>query len=100
MTILHLDFESYSRVDLKSAGLANYAADPSTGVHCLAYAFGEEPVQIWTPTNRMTASEIRISEHLREGGKVYAHNAAFELAITTHPMMIPMLMRTSTRIIS
>ena len=47
MTILHVDFETFSRVDLKAKGLDVYARDLSTGVHCMAYAFDEQPVQLW-----------------------------------------------------
>jgi len=91
MTILHIDFESYSACDLKTAGLANYAADPSTGVHCLAYAFDDEPVQVmdshcfWTPFN--DDIHARVIEHVEAGGLVYAHNVAFELAIWNSVMV-------------
>lgn len=35
MRALHIDLETFSRIDLKKAGLDNYAKDPSTGVHCM-----------------------------------------------------------------
>lgn len=81
MSILHIDFESFSACELKDQGLDNYAKHPSTGVHCMAYAFDDEPVQIYIPTDRITATEVRIREHVRSGGLVYAHNAAFEIAL-------------------
>ena len=31
-----IDYETFSQIDLKKAGLHNYASDPSTGVHCLS----------------------------------------------------------------
>lgn len=85
MTKLHCDFETYSAIDLKAQGLDVYARDLSTGVHCMAYAFDDEPVGIVGGSEpnfeRMTASRLRIEKHVRSGGLVYAHNAPFEWAI-------------------
>lgn len=77
MTTLHIDFETYSACELKDAGLDNYASDPTTGVHCMAWCFDDEPVQVWA------AGQIipPVVDHVRNGGEVVAHNAAFELAI-------------------
>lgn len=82
MTTLHIDFETYSAADLPACGLNNYASDPTTGVHCIGWCFDDEQVELvgsasqWWP-------EIpdRIAAHVRAGGTVVAHNAAFELAI-------------------
>lgn len=79
MSILHLDLETFSRCDLKAEGLARYAEDPSTGVHCAAYAFDDEPVGIWTEGQPCPG---QITAHVEAGGTVYAHNAAFEIALT------------------
>ena len=46
---LHLDFETFSLVDLTVCGLDNYAKHPSTGVSMLAWALDDEEVQIWLP---------------------------------------------------
>ena len=82
MSILYIDFETFSVCDLKVRGLDNYAHDPSTGIHCLAYAFGEEPVELWYPgINPMPMSFFRVLEHIGADGTVMAHNVAFELAI-------------------
>lgn len=82
MAILHLDFESFSACELRERGLHNYAADPTTGVHCMAFAFDDEPVDIWAPS---TKCGVWLTEdffdHIRAGGLVYAHNAAFELQV-------------------
>ena len=86
MTILHIDFETASRVDLKACGLDVYARDPSTHVHCMAYAFDEKPVEIYTTTHSMDPRGVRA--HIEAGGLVYAHNVAFELAIWNH-IMVP-----------
>lgn len=75
---LSIDFETRSACELRDRGLHNYATDPTTGVHCMAFAFDDEPVQICTGRG----TEIgRVFDHVEAGGIVYAHNAAFELAI-------------------
>lgn len=49
MTIAWIDFETRSRCDLLTRGAYNYARDPSTVPLCMAYAFDDEPVRLWTP---------------------------------------------------
>jgi DNA polymerase bacteriophage-type len=82
MTKLHIDFETRSTVDLKKAGLDNYARHPSTEPWCIAYAFDDEPVCLTStidPNKRGMHSKVL--SHIRASSPVYAHNAAFELAI-------------------
>lgn len=82
MTTLHIDFETYSAADLPACGLDNYATDPSTGVHCMAFCFDDEPVQLWFEALADNPWSIQeVSRHIKAGGTVVAHNAAFELAI-------------------
>lgn len=84
MTVLHIDFETFSACELKEAGLDNYARHPTTGVHCMAFAFDDEPVGMWKFGEKNDAGGrggLSLFGHVREGGLVYAHNAAFELAI-------------------
>lgn len=82
MSVCHIDFESYSACDLKAAGLDNYATDPTTGVHCMAWAFDDEPVAVIGPSSRWWPQlPDRVRAHVASGGTVVAHNAAFELAI-------------------
>ena len=76
MTALHIDFETYSACDLKTAGLDNYAKHPTTGVHCMAFAFEGKDVGLWTPSMNVAAILYGLEDFT-----VYAHNAAFELAI-------------------
>lgn len=75
---LHLDWETRSAVDLKTAGLHRYAEDPSTGIWCLAWAFSDGDKGVWKPD---TYFPQRILDHVLNDGKVVAHNAAFERAI-------------------
>ncbi len=75
---LWIDFETYSEVDIRKHGGLQYAIHESTQVICLAYAFDDEPVQLWTPA---TEFPDRIVKHALEYGKIYAHNALFEKRI-------------------
>jgi DNA polymerase bacteriophage-type len=79
MSVLHLDFETRSCVDLRRAGLHVYASDPSTDIWCAAYAFDEEEVQVWLPGQPCPQKVI---DHVEAEGEVWAHNAAFEIQIT------------------
>lgn len=78
MTTLHVDFETRSAADLKKTGVYAYAADPTTDIWCMAYAFGDEPVRVWTPGEEPPAELV---EHVMLGGVLVAHNAAFERVI-------------------
>lgn len=83
--ILHLDDETRSVADLKKVGLSNYATHPTTGLWCAAFAFDDDPVQLWTAEGNTDDAAVRAAhEHIRKGGLVYAHNAAFELKIGRH----------------
>lgn len=77
---LHIDFETRSQADLKVVGLDNYAKHPSTKPWCMGYAFNDGPAHIWAPVNA-TDGVQDVLDHVELGGVVYAHNAAFELAI-------------------
>jgi DNA polymerase len=72
-----IDFETRSFADLKSAGVHVYAADPTTEIICMGFAFDDEPVKIAT-WGRLPQ---RLRDHLASGGMFIAHNAAFELAL-------------------
>lgn len=69
--MIWVDFETKSACDLKSAGVYNYAQSLSTEVLCMAYAYDDGEVQMWTggPLPDFTGHQIR------------AHNAAFERLI-------------------
>jgi DNA polymerase len=84
---LHIDFETRSTVDLKAAGLDNYAKHPTTDVWCMAYAFGDGGVCLWEPKSPQI-SQDNVRDFVAKGGIVVAHNAAFELAIWNQ-IMVP-----------
>jgi DNA polymerase len=72
------DFEAYSEVDLKKAGLHNYATDLSTGVHCLSYGPDPEHVKTWVEGEPFPED---LKAHIEAGGIITAWNAAFEWSI-------------------
>lgn len=106
MTVVHLDVESFSDADLKREGLYRYAANPSTDLLVVCYAFDDGPVLTWIPheTGDLPAPlkhAIRatfptsyrlgatcpddLADHIRSGGQVRAHNAAFERQVLNGP---------------
>jgi DNA polymerase len=82
MTILYLDFETRSHCDLKKHGVYNYAQDATTDVLCMSYAFDDEEVVTWLPTQPFPK---RVRDHK---GLIYAHNAAFERLIFWYVLQI------------
>lgn len=82
MSILWVDFETRSRVDLPSKGAYNYCQDRSTEVLCMAYAFDDEDVQVWMPDEPFPE---RVAKHT---GQIRAHNAAFERLIFWYVLQI------------
>ena len=79
---LWVDFETRSACDLKVAGVYNYAQDNSTSVLCMSYAFGEDEVQTWLPSQPFPEA---VRNHT---GMIYAHNAAFERLIFWYVLQI------------
>jgi DNA polymerase bacteriophage-type len=76
MTI-SIDFESFSRCDLKKCGTSRYAEDPSTEVLCLAWATDPSDVRLWIP-GQPAPHELF---NLMGRHKMRAWNAYFELRI-------------------
>lgn len=73
MSVLYLDFETKSTVDIRAAGADVYARDPSTDIMCMGWAIDDGPVQMWTPGQILPFAHSDFT--------VVAHNAPFELAI-------------------
>ena len=72
---LHYDMESRSVCELKDRGLYVYAADPTTDVWCVAWAFDDGPIELW---RRGEPCPAPVAEHILAGGELAAHNSAFE----------------------
>ena len=72
-TELHVDFETRSRVDIRKAGSARYARDPSTQIIVSAWAIDDEPV-LRAEGFPDALRDLLLDKSLLK----IAHNAAFE----------------------
>jgi DNA polymerase bacteriophage-type len=79
---LWVDFETRSACDLKAAGVYNYAQDISTSVLCMSYAFDDDDVQTWLPSQPFPEQVKNYK------GVIYAHNAAFERLIFWYVLQV------------
>lgn len=80
---LHIDFETRSDVDLQKSGVYRYAESPHTYPWGFAHWFTLDgkpinAVQQWRPG---FADPVDVLNHVRNGGRVVCHNAAFERTI-------------------
>lgn len=89
MRTLSLDFETCSEVDLRKTGVFPYARDPSTQVICMAYAFDNDPVQVWRFDQPFP---VDVLDHVQNYGDVRAWNAQFEHQIWNNTLL-PQLTR-------
>lgn len=80
--MLWLDFETRSTCDLRAKGVYNYAQDASTEVLCMSYAFDDEDVVTWVPSEPFPE---RVRNYT---GQIRAHNAAFERLIFWYVLQI------------
>lgn len=78
MQSMGIDYETFSEIDLKKAGLHNYATHSSTGAHCLSYGPDPQYVKTWVEGEPFPED---LKAHIASGGILTAWNAAFELAI-------------------
>ena len=79
---LWVDFETRSTCDLRSKGVYNYAQDASTDVLCMSYAFDDEEVVTWVPSQPFPE---RVRNYT---GQIRAHNAAFERLVFWYVLQI------------
>lgn len=84
MVRVSIDFETFSECDIRSAGAWAYAIHPSTRVLCMAYAYGDDEVQLWTPEDDLPDFVMNPS-----GYHIHAWNSFFEWVIWTHVLKIP-----------
>lgn len=78
--MLHLDFETRSRIDLKARGLDNYAKSPSTEVLMMAYAFWNDVPRVWFPHEKPLPDDLRLALE-RSEIKKSSYNSEFERTI-------------------
>lgn len=89
MDLIAVDVETCSAADLGN-GAWNYARHPSTHVLCVVFGWDEPTgrrfVRVtWTRDAALTVSDhdglVDVLKHVHRGGRLLAHNAAFERAI-------------------
>lgn len=81
MDALHLDFETFSAVDLRKAGTYRYAMDRSTRALLLSFGFNNEPVECVDLYHREPLPRRLLEMLLDPAVQKWAHNASFERAI-------------------
>jgi len=86
MKHLHLDFETFSEVDITKVTTEYYVSHPSTEILMLAWGFQGEPVNLWLP-NEFLPDEL--TEALFDDNTLlHAFNAPFEKGLLWHKMNI------------
>lgn len=86
MSKLHLDYETYSEVDLTKVGGYAYAAHPSTRITLASFALDDFPVELWDATDPETPEPpYMLLKWLQDPSvEIHAFNASFERLITHH----------------
>jgi DNA polymerase len=85
---LHLDYETYSDLDLTKVGTSRYARHYSTEVLMCAYAFNDGPVRQWVPAEGEPIPDDLAEALVDPAVLKWAWNAPFEMAITEHVLGI------------
>lgn len=78
MRKLHIDFETFSSIDIATAGNAKYVESPDFEILLMAYAFGDEDVDIVDFASGETWPERVLKAFSNPEVVICAHNAAFE----------------------
>lgn len=74
--MIYIDFETYSELDIRKVGTYKYAE--SCSVLLMAYAIGNDPVQVWDATDESRYPDLL--DHIRDfpTTEFIAHNAQFD----------------------
>lgn len=77
MSFLFLDTETHNlqNFDLTQVGAYQYNAHQATFTTLVQWAFDDDDVQVWRPGDPLPED---VCEHIKAGGYVVAHNAAFD----------------------
>lgn len=93
----HLDYETFSEVELKDVGAARYASDPSTRILMASISTDAEGPYLWvhpsceTPALRSDPRASAMLQMCAEDDEViWAHNAPFEHFISRYRMKADM----------
>ena len=74
--MIHVDFETRSRLSIRTVGRDNYVRHTSTSILCMAWAYDDGPVHLWLPGDPVP--------DWPEDATFMAHNAEFEHDVFTY----------------
>jgi len=84
----HIDYETWSEIDIKKVGGYRYANDPTTRILMFAISRDNEEPRLWDFLDPNSAESREALGMFRRAIKtkelVYAHNAPFEVAVTRY----------------
>lgn len=89
MKQLHLDYETFSLLDVRKVGSFRYSEDPSTEILMAAYALGDGDVKVYVPEElgwypNADGSLEELYDLMYDCDELWAHNAVFEYNITVN----------------
>ena len=76
MSLIGIDFETRSEVDLKKYGRKKYLAGKEADIICMAYKIDDEPTQLWVPGDPLPSFVMTPEHH-----KLVAFNAQFDIDV-------------------
>jgi len=80
MSLIGIDFETKSEVDLKKHGRRKYLAGKEADIICMAYKIGNMPTELWKP-GEPTPLFTKATERVFYSHKFYAFNAQFDIDV-------------------
>lgn len=80
-TRLHIDFETFSEMDLRAVGLDLYSAHPSCEVLMAGWAVDDDPVNLWDATEDPEMPQQLYDLLMDPDVEIHAFNAQFERTI-------------------
>lgn len=75
MSLIGIDFETKSEIDLIKHGRTNYLNGKEADIICMAYKVDNEPTKLWVPGDELPSFVVNPKLN-----KFYAFNAQFDLA--------------------
>ena len=86
--MIYLDFETYSKVDIKKAGTYRYAE--SCEVLLMSYAFDDGPVEVWDATREKIMPFDLLARLVNpQSETILAHNAMFDRNVLKYAGEMP-----------
>lgn len=76
MSLIYIDFETRSEIDLNKHGVHNYLAGKEADIICLGYKIDDGPTRLWKPGNELPSYILNADDHT-----FYAHNAQFDIKV-------------------